>query len=90
MLARPLSPSTALRDALAPGGVTAARRTAWRGPLRRCVPTPSLALNGVGPRLLFGSLLVSLQFVLFTECRDLLGVSRDDLTFYWDALSVLR
>ena len=51
---------------------------------------PSLALNGIGPRLLFGSLLVSIQFVLFSECRDLLGVSRDDLTYYWDALSVLR
>ena len=86
MLARPLSPSTA------PG----ARRgdgSAEDGLARSIAAlraNPSLALNGVGPRLLFGSLLVSLQFVLFTECRDLLGVSRDDLTFYWDALSVLR
>ena len=41
-------------------------------------------------RLLFGVLLVSLQFVIYTNLRDLLGVSKADLTLVFDALTVLR
>ena len=39
---------------------------------------------------LFGVLLVTLQFVLYTQLRAWLGVAKTDLTLVWDALSVLR
>lgn len=50
---------------------------------------PSLILEGLGARLVFGALLVSLQFFLYTSLRRLLDVSASDLTLVWDALSVL-
>ena len=52
--------------------------------------SPRLALQGLAPRLLFGVLLVTLQFVLYTQLRASLGVAKTDLTLVWDALSVLR
>ena len=52
--------------------------------------SPRLALQGLGPRLLFGVLLVTLPFVLYTQLRAWLGVAKTDLTLVWDALSVLR
>ena len=51
---------------------------------------PELVLEGLAPRLLFGVLLVTLQFVLYTQLRASLGVAKTDLTLVWDALSVLR
>lgn len=51
---------------------------------------PALVLQGIAPRLLFGVLLTSLQFFLYGRLRDLLGVSKTDLTLVWDALAVLR
>ncbi len=51
---------------------------------------PSLMLEGVGARIVFGSLLVSLQFFLYTTLRGLLDVSASDLTLVWDALAVLK
>ena len=51
---------------------------------------PALILQGLAPRMLFGTLLVSTQFFLYTELRELFGVSKDDLTLAWDALALLR
>ena len=51
---------------------------------------PSLVLQGLGARLLFGVLLVSLQFLFYSQLRDLFGVSKADLTLVWDTLAVLR
>ena len=42
------------------------------------------------PRLLFGVLLVSLQFLFYTNLRSAFGVSKADLTLVFDALSILR
>jgi solute carrier family 25 phosphate transporter 3 len=51
---------------------------------------PELLLQGLGPRLFFGALLVALQFYLYTQLRGVLGVSKADLTLVWDALTVLK
>lgn len=51
---------------------------------------PELLLQGLGPRLFFGALLVALQFYLYTQLRGILGVSKADLTLVWDALTVLK
>lgn len=56
----------------------------------RLTTSPTLALKGVGPRALFGALLTSLQFLLYSNLRGLLGVSKSDLTLVWDALAVLK
>ena len=47
-------------------------------------------LQGLQPRLVFGVLLVSLQFLFYSRLRELLGVSKTDLTLVWDALAVLK
>jgi solute carrier family 25 phosphate transporter 3 len=52
--------------------------------------SPELLLQGLGPRLFFGALLVALQFYLYTQLRGILGVSKADLTLVWDALTVLK
>ena len=51
---------------------------------------PGLVLQGLAPRMLYGVLLVSLQFLFYTQLRGLLGVSKADLTNVLDALAVLR
>ena len=51
---------------------------------------PRLILSGLGARLLFGVLLVSLQFFLFQSLKSELGVSKADLTLVYDALAPLR
>ena len=51
---------------------------------------PALVLQGLGARLLFGVLLTSLQFLFYSQLRDLFGVSKADLTLVWDTLAVLR
>ena len=51
---------------------------------------PALILQGLTPRLLFGVLLVSLQFLFYTNLRSAFGVSKADLTLVFDALSILR
>lgn len=51
---------------------------------------PRLIVDGLETRLLFGVLLVTLQFFFYTQLRATLGVSKDDLTIVWDALSPLR
>ena len=51
---------------------------------------PTLVLQGLQPRLVFGVLLVSLQFLFYSRLRELLGVSKTDLTLVWDALAVLK
>ena len=56
----------------------------------RLTTEPELALRGLGPRLLFGVLLTSLQFLFYSQLRGLLGVSKSDLTLVWDALAVVK
>ena len=51
---------------------------------------PAVIANGLLPRLVFGVLLVTLQFYFFSEVRAALGVSKNDLTLVWDALAPLR
>ena len=51
---------------------------------------PSLVLQGLAPRLIFGVLLTSLQFLFYGQLRGLFGVSKADLTLVWDVLGSLR
>ena len=51
---------------------------------------PSMILSGLGARLVFGVLLVVLQFFFFQLLKSELGVSKADLTLVWDALAPLR
>lgn len=51
---------------------------------------PELLLQGLAPRILFGAVLVALQFYLYTQLRSILGVSKAELTLVWDALTVLK
>lgn len=51
---------------------------------------PALIAQGLSARLLFGMLLVTLQFYFFTTVREALGVSKSDITLVWDALAPLR
>ena len=51
---------------------------------------PALILQGLSARMLYGVLLVSLQFLIYTNLRGLFGVSKADLTLVLDALAVLR
>ena len=51
---------------------------------------PKLVLSGLGARLVFGVLLVVLQFFFFQLLKSELGVSKADLTLVWDALAPLR
>jgi len=59
----------------------------------RCVERlsaePPLALSGIAPRLLFGSILVSIQFALYTQLKLALGVAPADLTSYFQPLEPL-
>ena len=50
---------------------------------------PPLALSGIAPRLLFGSILVSIQFALYTQLKLALGVAPADLTSYFQPLEPL-
>jgi len=56
----------------------------------RLTANPALTLNGLGPRLLFGVLLTSLQFLFYTQLRGLFGVSKGDLTLVLDALATIN
>ena len=58
--------------------------------LPKVVASPRIVLQGLAPRMLFGVLLTSLQFLFYGRLRALLGVSKADLTLVWDALAVLR
>ena len=51
---------------------------------------PALVAQGLGPRLLFGVLLTSLQFLLYTQLRSSLGVSKSEFVLVWDVLADLR
>lgn len=51
---------------------------------------PARVADGLAPRLLFGVLLVSLQFFFFNFLKSELGVAKGDLTLVWDALAPLR
>ena len=43
--------------------------------VERLSAEPPLALSGIAPRLLFGSILVSIQFALYTQLKLALGVA---------------
>ena len=59
--------------------------------LLRLLPfAPRLALKGLGPRGLFGVLLVSLQFLFYAQLRGAFGVSKADLTLVLDALQSIQ
>lgn len=58
--------------------------------LARVRDQPRLITSGLGPRLLYGMLLVTLQFLIFTQLKSALGVSQNDLTLVWDPLAPLR
>lgn len=77
-----------------PADVVLTRTNEAGGSLRESVRSvgqqPALVLQGLGPRLLFGVLLTSLQFLFYGRLRSLFGVSKADLTLVWDALAVLR
>jgi len=51
---------------------------------------PQLVLKGLGARVLFGVLLVSLQFLFYSQLRAFFDVSKADLTLVWDTLAFLR
>ena len=58
--------------------------------LPKLTAEPQLALNGLVPRMLFGVLLTSLQFLFYSQLRGFFGVSKADLTFVWDTLAVIK
>ena len=57
--------------------------------VERLSAEPPLALSGIAPRLLFGSILVSIQFALYTQLKLALGVAPADLTSYFQPLEPL-
>jgi len=60
------------------------------GSIAQVAAAPASVLNGLGPRLLFGVLLTSAQFLLYTQLRGALGVSKADFVLVWDVLADLR
>ena len=60
------------------------------GSVAAVLAEPGLVLQGLAPRLLFGVLLATLQFVIYTQLREIAGVSKADLTLVYDALAILR
>ena len=80
----------ALNLALAGGSLALQALDSWVGGLPYPVPAePPLALSGIAPRLLFGSILVSIQFALYTQLKLALGVAPADLTSYFQPLEPL-
>ena len=83
-LAHHAAPGAPTARAFSPAQVVLTRTNEGGGTLGESVAAvaaaPSLVLQGLGPRLLFGVLLTTLQFVLYGQLRGLLGVSKAALT----------